>query len=152
MPIALQKFTRVAAICALIVLTGIPMAHAASANINFRGTVVRTETSSLQAVTAAAVSFTDSAALKVKSVNRGPDTVSVTYTAYTSDNSPLDLRTLPAKTRLQPQSAAISTIIIPLSKIGVSKVKICSMHKNPDGTVVDQTCDNFVVKRVALSE
>ncbi len=144
----------IALCCGVLVLNSFAtgQAVAASKDIRFRGVVVGGPTKALSPLESSVVSFSDQAAFRLISTNQEQGFVTVRLQAFSQDMVPLDAVIVPAETSLAPGSSAVSTVIVPLSQVSISKVRICAVHTSGSGLAAKPVCGSYTAKRLVLSE
>lgn len=127
-------------------------ASGASGGVDFSGRIDRSAGSALSPLSAQMVSFSDKAALRLRSSNTTGGTVRVSLQAFDSASARLDTVVSPGRITLGPGQAAMATVIVPLAMEGKSSIKVCAVHTASSGIVTRSVCGHYIVERRSLAK
>lgn len=122
-------------------------AWAGNSGITFAGDIDENASAVLSPLSASAVSFSDTAALRLRSANAAGETAQLNYIAYDSASHPVGIRIWSGKRTLRPGEATIATVILPLTGDGVSNFRICAVLTTATGAQLDRMCGRYRLER-----
>jgi hypothetical protein len=125
---------------------------AASNGVNFSGNVSRQAAAILSPATGQTVSFTDSAALRLRSANTSGQTVNLNMEAYDANSHRVDVEIWSGQSTLRSGEATITTVVLPLGNTNSANYTVCAVQTAISGSRIARACGSYRIERKFLSE
>lgn len=135
-----------------IFISAISPSFAASGSVNFSGNINTSASQVLSPLSAQTVSFTDSAALRLRSANVSSQTVRLDLKAYDENSNPVNMKIWSGRNMLAPGQATMTTVVLPLGGLQSARFTICAVQTAHSGTQIGRACGRYTVDRKSLGE
>jgi hypothetical protein len=134
-----------------IVLAAALSSSAAGAGVNFSGHVSRNASAVLSPLSAQALTFTDSAALRLRSANSNGEKVRLALKAYDAEANPVAMEIWSGESILGPGEATMTTVVLPIGSASSAHFTICIEQMSVSGSRIAKACGRYTVKRKSLT-